>query len=62
MIIHGTFVIKHCKFLNWNEKNYSFSFKLKIWDDNRFGSAKISSKCNVREQVLRNCKTKNSEW
>jgi len=33
---------------------YSFSFKFKIWDDNRFGSARISSKCNVKKQVLRN--------
>jgi len=40
---------------------YFFSFKLKIWDDNRFGSARISSKRDVKKYILRNCTIKNSD-
>jgi hypothetical protein len=29
---------------------------------NKFGFARIFSKCNVKEQVLRDCTFKNLEW
>jgi hypothetical protein len=62
MIIHGTFVIKHCNFVSLNEHSFFFiSFKQRICDANKFESIRISSKCNV-EQILKEFTIKNSKW
>jgi hypothetical protein len=53
-MIHGTFMINHCKFTSLNEHFFIVvSFKQRIYDANKFGSSRIFSKCNVKERVLR---------
>ncbi len=56
-------MIKRCNFVSLNEHSFILvSFKQRICDANRFESIKISSKCNVEEQVLKDFTIKIFKW